>query len=258
MTMKKKVIATLLIATFIASGFSGSLVSAASEATESTESSLLEDSTENSSFAFRNIPWWSTKTDAEKQLVAEGAEIQTAAFEDNILRMSGIDYANSTGAKDRVEGGGTVVSYSGLKVAGYTPSETEACYIYTLNDDGSINKDKDTAQFYFGWYTFESRDYADGEGVFNDLLQKLQSLYGEGVFNSDDDYFTTSTWTDSDNNQIRLLLGGKNKDYKYVTLGYIAAGADEKLDEMQVAVDAENVASEAAEREKNKEDVSGL
>ena len=83
-------------------------------------------------------------------------------------------------------------------------------------------------------------------------------MYGEGVLNSDDDYFTTSTWTDSDNNQIRLLLGGKNKDYKYVTLGYIAAGADEKLDEMQAAVDAENVASEAAEREKNKEDVSGL
>lgn len=234
------------------------MVSATSETARSIESSQADRSVENLSFAFRNIPWWSTKVDAEKQLVTEGTEIRTAAFKDNILRMSGIDYASSTGAKDRVEGGGTVVSYSNLKVAGYTPSETEACYIYTLNDDGSINKDKDAAQFYFGWYTFESRDYADGEGVFNDLLQKLQSLYVEGTINSDDDYFTTSTWTDSDNNQIRLLLGGKNKDYKYVTLGYIAAGADEKLDEMQAAVDAENVASEAAEREKNKEDVSGL
>ena len=38
----------------------------------------------------------------------------------------------------------------------------------------------------------------------------------------------------------------------------MAAGADEKLNEMQTAVDAENVANEASEREKNKEDVSGL
>lgn len=252
--MKKRLFLVLLAATISITGSQASFVLASSDSEPSAE----QTSDEKSTFTFRDIQWWDTKTDAEKQLVAEGAEIQTAAFEDNILRMSGIDYANSTGAKDRVEGGGTVVRYSGLKVAGYTPSETEACYIYTLNDDGSINKDKDSAQFYFGWYTFESYDYADGEGVYNDLLQKLQSLYGDGAINSDDDYFTTSTWTDADNNQIRLLLGGKNKDYKYVTLGYIAAGADEKLDEMQAAVDAENIASEAADREKNKKDVSGL
>lgn len=257
--MNKKMLSAILVATLMTTGVQGALVFAASsESTESTDQSSSDESTDESSFTFRNIPWWSTKADAEKQLTAEGAEVQKAAFEDNILRMSGIDFANSTSGMDRVDGGGTVVRYSGIKVAGYTPSETQACYIYTLNDDGTINKDKDSALFYFGWYTFESRDYVDGEGVYNDLAQKLQSLYGEGIANDESDYFTTITWTDADNNRIRLLLGGKDSDSKYVTLGYMAAGADGKLDEMQVAVDAENVAAEAAEREKNKDDVSGL
>lgn len=257
--MKKKILSIIFAVTIMSVGIQNNPVLAASEnSEEAPATNSLVDAVTKDTFSFRDIPWWSSKTDAEKLLVGEGAEIQQAAFQDNILRMSGIDYANSTGGKDRVDGGGIVVRYSGIKVAGYTPSGTQACYIYTLNDDGTINKDKDSAQFYFGWYTFEAYDYADGEGVYNDLAQKLQSLYGEGTSDTDDDYFSTTTWLDKDNNQIRLLLGGKDRDTKYVTLGYMAAGADEKLDEMQAAVDAENIANEASEREKNKEDVSGL
>ena len=236
--MKKRLFIVLLTSTIAITSSQVSFVFASSD----SESSVEQTSDEETAFTFRDIPWWSAKSDVDKKLTSEGAEIQQAAFEDNILRMNGIDYTNTTIGKNRVDGGGIVGRYSGIKVAGYTPSNTQACYIYTLNDDGSINKDKDSAQFYFGWYTFEPYDYADGEGVYNDLLQKLQSLYGEGT----------------DSNQIRLLLGGKNKDSKYVTLGYMAAGADEKLDTMQTAVDAEAVDQEAAEREKNKEDVSGL
>lgn len=254
--MKKKVAKQILTLCLV-----GTLTTCAPSgifASDQSGNATQGNDAEKTIFDFRGIDWWAPKTDVDTQLVSEGAEIQDAAFKDNILRMSGIDYAGTTSGKDRVDGGGIVARYSGLKVAGYTPSDTQACYIYNLNDDGTINKNEDSAQFYFGWYTFENRDFADVGGVYNDLSQKLQSLYGDGVTNEDDDYFSTVTWTDSDNNQIRLLLGGKNKDYGYVTLGYIAAGADEKLDEMQVAVDEENVQKEAAEREKNKADVSGL
>lgn len=254
--MKRKLTAALL-ATALSVSFLTPIEICSATETENIVSDAV-DSTNENIFLFRNLSWWDAKATTEKLLVAEGAEILQAAFENNILRMSGIDYTNSTSGKDRVDGGGIVVRYSGLNVAGYVPSETQACYIYTLNDDGTINKDTDSAQFYFGWYTFESRDYADGEGVYNDLLQKLQSLYGSGVIDSDDDYFTTASWFDNDNNQIRLLLGAKNNDYTYVTLGYMAANADERLDEMQAAVNAEAIANEAIEREKNKLDVSGL
>lgn len=254
--MKRKLTSVLLATVLSASFLPPIEICSASEAENIV--SDVDDSISENIFLFRNLSWWDTKASAEKLLIAEGAEILQAAFEDNILRMNGIDYTNTTSGQDRVDGGGIVARYSGLKVAGYVPSETQACYIYTLNDDGTINKDTDSAQFYFGWYTFESRDYADGEGVYNDLFQKLQSLYGSGVIDSDDDYFTTATWIDNDNNQIRLLLGAKNKDYTYVTLGYMAANSDERLDEMQAAVNAEAIANEASEREKNKLDVSGL
>lgn len=207
---------------------------------------------------FRDIPWYTNKADVEKSFVDSGATVEQAAFKDNILRMSGIDFSNTTSGSDRVDGGGIVGRYSGIEVAGYKPSDTKACYIFTLNEDGTINKSEDEAEFYFGWYTFDSDDYVDGEGVYNDLLQKLVSLYGEGVTDPSSDYFTTTTWTDSGSNQIRLLLGGKKQDYRYVTLGYIAADADARLDEMQAALDAEAAAQEAAERESNKDNVSGL
>lgn len=249
--MKKKVFILLLASTITA--LSTFTVNATTESQTTTDSS-----SESSTISFRSIPWWTSKSEVEKTLVSDGAEIQQAAFEDHILRMSGIDFSNTTSGNDRVDGGGIVGRYSGIGVAGYTPTDTQACYIYTLNEDGSINKDKDSAQFYFGWYTFDSNDYVDGESVYNDLSQKLTSLYGTGESNDESDYFTTITWHDANSNQIRLLLGGKNKDYKYVTLGYMAADADSRLNEMQAALDAEAIANEAAERESNKDNLSGL
>ena len=209
-------------------------------------------------FSFRDIPWWSSKSEAESLLISEGAKVWQAAFENNVLRMNGIDYMNSVAKSDRVDGGGIVARYSGINVAGYIPTDTQACYIYTLNEDGSINKNKDNAQFYFGWYTFDLDDYIDGDSVYDDLRQKLTSLYGEGIEDAERDHFNTITWYDSENNQIRLLLGGNETDYKYATLGYMAAGADERLDEMQIALDTEAAENEAAERESNKNNVSGL
>ncbi|MCU6774555.1 Uncharacterised protein [uncultured Blautia sp.] len=216
------------------------------------------DSANQSEISFRGLPWWGTKQDTEKVLVESGAEILSAAFENDILRMGGIDFINTTSGKDRVDGGGIVSRYSGIEVAGYKPSDTYACYIYQLNSDGSIDKTNENALFYFGWYTFSSNDYIDGEGVYNDLSQKLTSLYGDGEVNDESDYNTTTTWQDYSNNQIRLLLGGKTNDAKYVTLGYMAADADSKLDEMQASLNAESASQEAQLREENKNNTSGL
>lgn len=44
----------------------------------------------------------------------------------------------------------------------------------------------------------------------------------------------------------------------YVSIGYIAADADAKLDSVQGALYAEAVAAEASEREANKNNVDGL
>lgn len=209
-------------------------------------------------FSFRDIPWYSTKTDAEKILTSDGATTAKAAWEDYILRMSGINFTNTLTGNSYVDGGGFTGRYKGINVAGYEASDTCACYIFTIDSNGNINKSVDDAQFYFGWYEFNSDDYVDSEGVYIDLSEKLSSLYGDGLSDAEDDYFSTTTWYDDANNQIRLLLGGKDRDKKYVTLGYIAAEADERLDEMQIALDSEAANAESIEREKNKNNLSGL
>lgn len=58
-----------------------------------------------------------------------------------------------------------------------------------------------------------------------------------------------------ENNQVRLLV---NSDSTYITLGYMAEGAEARLDEMQAALDKIESQKEAEEREENKDDVSGL
>lgn len=215
---------------------------------------------EENTFTFRNIPWNSTKTEAEQLLVSDGAQIQQAAFKDNILRLSGINFLNTTSGSDRVDGGGIVGRYTGLKVAGYDISEAGACYIYNLNEDGTIDRNEEDAQFYFGWYAFDSNDYADAPGVYTDLSSKLTSLYGAGAEDTESDYFDTTTWNDNEGNVIRLLLGGKAMDEgrQYVSLGYITYDADERLDEMKEALYLEEKALEQEEREKNASNTDGL
>jgi hypothetical protein len=215
---------------------------------------------EEDTFMFRNIPWNSTKAEAEELLAADGAEIGYAGFKNDILRLSGIDYLNGFMGDDCVENGGIVGKYTGLKVAGYDVSSAGACYIYTLNDDLTINRDEDSALFYFGWYAFDSRDFADAPGVYDDLSVKLKSIYGEGEENTESDYYDTITWKDADENTIRLLLGGKKKENgkQYVSLGYIAGDADSRLDEMENALYLEEKAVEEAERAENVSDTSGL
>lgn len=208
--------------------------------------------------SFRNIPWYSSKAEAENILEDEGASSRDDAWEDYARRLSGIEFLSTMSGSDYINGGGIARNYSGLSVGGYDPSEIGACYIYGINEDGSLNRDADAAEFYFGWYAFDSRDYVDGVAVYDDFYQKLTSVYGDGLSNDESKYFTTTDWVDSNGNQIRLLLGGKSSEKYYVSIGYIAADADSKLDSVQEALDAEAAAAEAAEREANKENVDGL
>ena len=224
-----------------------------------TSNCVYAESTKTKEISFRSIPWYSTKADTEEILYGEGAsEGGWSSDTENIYRMSGIDYPNVTNGSDRVDGGGYKGWYSSVSVAGYEASDTYACYVYDIDENGVINKNADDAKLYFGWYIFDSNDYADVKVIYEDLEQKLVSLYGEGTSDKEDDYFSSIIWSDAGNNQIRLLLGGKNKESQYITLGYMAADADVYLDEMQNALDAEAMEDEAAEREENKNNVSGL
>lgn len=209
---------------------------------------------DDKAISFRGFDWYTTKQDVEGQLFSEGASSGGWFSNSNdIYRLSGTDYANVTMGSDRVDGGGIREWYANVSVAGYNPSNTYACYVYAIQD-GKIVYDENLAELYFGWYTFESDNFADFDGIFDDLNAKLTNLYGKGKKKATK-YNTYITWTDKKKNMIRLYIND-NKDY--VTLGYIAGDAEKRLDAISKALAKEAKEKEKVEREKNKDNNSGL
>ena len=221
-------------------------------AVNNTSTTILSNTSDQ--ITFRGLTWYITKAEAEKVLLSEGGRIAGFSLSDNdIFRMSATDYANIRFGSDVVENGGYKGWYSGLSVAGYNPSDTYVCYLYPIQN-GKVIHDEEQTQLYFGWYTFDSRDFVDHEGIYNDLKNKITTLYGKGK-QGKDTYHTTLTWKDRSGNQIRLLI---NDDETYVTLGYMAAHAEEKLDALEKALDKEKAASEQTARTNNTNNTSGL
>lgn len=211
------------------------------------------ETTNEKPIRFRGLEWYITKREAEATLIAEGADkALLSSSEGDIYRLSAIDYLRTTMGSDRVDDGGFKELYRGLNVAGYKP-DVYACYYYHI-EDGIIDRNEDKAVFYFGWYEFDYGEFSDYIAVFDDLKAKLSSLYGEPE-TKEDKYHIIATWVDKDGNTLQLLTNDK---YEYISLGYIASGSDERLDAVQVALDAEKAAIEAAEREKNKNNTDGL
>ena len=211
-------------------------------------------SAEDKLITFRGIEWYTAKEDVEQKLYADGASSAGwLGSPEEIYRLVATDYSNVTMGSDRVDGGGVRAWYRDISVAGFTPSDTYACYLYPIQN-GKIIYDDDQAEFYFGWYTFDAGDFADHEGIFDDLSEKLTKLYGTGKKESAK-YHTTITWSDKEKNKIRLLINDKKN---YVTLGYIAGDADSRLDEMEKALVREAKEKEKQERENNADNSDGL
>lgn len=219
------------------------------------ENNSMLPTVEEGSIVFRGVPWYSTKAETEKTICIGNAKKDpwNGPWHD-IYRLSGTDYSNVTSAKDRVEGGGIRQRYTGIDVAGYKAYDTYACYLYNYNDDGYIEENDESALLYMGWYVISKNDYEDIGAIFKDLSTKLDGLYQEHT-SQEDGYHRWEIWKDSYNNGVRLLVDKKNT---YITLAYFANGYEEKLDELQNAVNNKKIMDEEKERERNKENTSGL
>jgi hypothetical protein len=203
---------------------------------------------------FRGLEWYATKAEVEQILFADGAkEAGWSSSDNDIYRMSATDYSNVTSGSNRVDDGGVKGWYKGIKIAGHTPSDTYACYMYPV-EDGKLVRDDDKTEFYFGWYTFDRSDFSNHAAIFEDLLTKLASIYGEPESETTK-YNTQKRWYDSAGNMIRLFI---NTDKDYVTLGYIAFDAEERLEKLQAAIDVEKAAAEAEELKKIQDNTDGL
>lgn len=218
---------------------------------QSDEQSSSVESAGDSGITFRGIPWYCTRKEAEELLAKDGIDAGLSTDED-IYRMSALDYANITSGSDRVDGGGVRAYYKGASVAGYKNVELNACYMWQVVD-GLTVPSEDEALFYLAWYSF--KEYGDYDALYADLKNKIDGLYGIGT-EASSEYHTWTYWSDGDHgNVIRLQVNHKKT---YATLAYMASWADERLDEVQVAMANVAALEEQALREENASNTSGL
>ena len=121
---------------------------------------------------FREIPWGTTSKEAEK--ILEDSEIDAYA---SIWAESLILYPESLISpypSDGVPGGGNVVYAHHLTAGGYPVSIAQLHFAYSIIND-SIDRNND--YFYSAVYHL---DVVEDEAVYNDLLQKMNTIYGEG------------------------------------------------------------------------------
>lgn len=178
---------------------------------------------------FRGIPWFSTKSQVEEALLADGAtKDEYGPYPNSIALIN-----TSMDDPDLIEGGGCWGVYKAVTVAGHEVSETIACFMYPIVND-KVLRDVELAEFYMGAYVFESTSSDGAKRIYDDLVRKLTLLYGDGkVIKTADEQQEdpVETWTDPQNNVIMIF-----NDSSSIVLIYIAGEADSRFDELKKAL----------------------
>lgn len=204
--------------------------------------------TDKDTYTFRNIPWNSTKPDAEKIMGLASSSIRNYAFEPlSLLTWSYIRGGSVDGDT------GIDARYKDINVAGYK-STMYLEFIYPL-EDGIIVRDPTLAQLYMAYYYIDDDDYQDLTLVYSDIERKLSEVYGPSI-DATDNYHYIKKWSDSYGNSIYLTAD--KDDWYNVTIGYVASGAEERVEAMKTAVFDEVAQKEELERINNSNNVDGL
>ena len=128
--------------------------------------------------------------------------------------------------------GGYVFFSSNLpKVAGYKIKELKMYFMWNPENYPTLDfSKKDAVQFYMARYEF---DVIDKKGCYDDLTNKLKSLYGNSPYTSTYGLFRKPyvCWV----NNEHALIGISYDDYE-VTLVYCAPGSEEKLVQVEKMV----------------------
>ncbi len=205
-------------------------------------------------FTFRNIPWLTSKADVITAMTADGYKISYQY--DNTTIPDWFQIRSNVIGDVKVKEGGCYLSFNGVKVAGYS-AYLETYYWYPIVD-GSIQKDDDSAQFYLAQY--EIFDIDNMDYVYDDLLEKLTSLYGKSEAKNSDDSATDTIgvlWTADDSSLIWLAKYNSDGE-TIVKIWYAAPHCTETLQALEEHIAQETLEAEENERENNKTNTEGL
>lgn len=192
---------------------------------------------------FRGIPWASTLQEVRDGL--DGADIHPSMDFNFWCPMIDHLYQTAQMSDNYVKGevGFLIIAsnsaFGNLKVAGYEPSVINLWFVYTADETGALAKNAAHSAFYSADYEI---DPADPEFAYNDLTEKLTSLYGDIDFERQEKSiinYTQRVWYGADGTMVSLTKEDYNSGSCYIHIGY---GAESGFDLVKDAVAASKVA----------------
>ena len=147
-------------------------------------------------------------------------------------------------------------SKENIKVAGYPVSSIYLYFMKPVNIDGTINHNKNEAIFYMGRYIIS--DCIDRVEVFDDLTEKLTSLYGPISYEQFDGQ-VARIWKDEFSNCVALI----RHDTKYENLNdieivYMSGSAMNDMQILDNALYNETINENNQNRIDNADNTDGL
>lgn len=185
-----------------------------SSSKESVESETKED-IEKPEIVFREIPWGTSFPEVDSSLASwdlwniSGEGYKTCSVDDILIGdYEGIDFEYS----------GINIISSAFKgeqdVAGYKTSDIDLYFVFLPNENGYLTYDEKDTALYGVQYMFEPVDLED---MYNDLTEKLTSLYGEPdkvTYDTDwlDIQYTYTYWYGANNTELVLRSQNSEND----------------------------------------------
>lgn len=143
-----------------------------------------------------------------------------------------------------------------IKVAGYEISNMNLYFMKTVSEDGTINHNKSKAIFYMG--TYEIDDCVDRIEVFDDLTEKLTSLYGPISYEQFNNIIAR-IWKDEFGNCVALIRYDTSYDsFDEVKIVYMSGSAMNDIQILDNALYNETINENNQSRLDNADNTDGL
>jgi len=190
----------------------------------------------NKEIVFHGIPWGTSVDELVDQL--RERNIPSGSIYDNYdMRYWGSQFLSIT--EDHFDSTGYMISIydydDKIKIAGHPVLNINLYAHYGMVDD-KISLDADDSNYHFCTIMFAAGDEMV-VGVYNDLLVKLNTLYGsstESTFKVGSSKYTASTWYGANNTAVNLYRYiSDDQKYQSVNLCYGKTDGEQTLREVR-------------------------
>ncbi len=211
----------------------------------------------NESILFRGIPWDTTEKELEEKMThVSNARLNPFTPSYTIADSWFLPTSYYSLSDNYIENGCQMLLYSSVPVAGYNTTLILYC-IYPIVD-GEIKKDVETTEFYMARYIFDSDDFEGLDSIYDDLLDKLSSVYGESEEKGNGKSNIGRVWYAADGSVLwlnKFLYGGKSNT---VMITYCEPNIDDRLIALKQQIAQEKLEKEELERQQNTNNTDGL